>query len=193
MLVVLSGPSGVGKDAVLVRMRERRLPLDYIITATTRSKRDREVEGRDYHFYTKEDFRQLIEQDELLEWAEVYGNYYGVPKGPVRESLSRGRDVMVKVDVQGAASIKRMAPEAVFIFLLPPSMEELTRRLSRRLTESPEALKRRLDTAPRELAELKMFDYFVVNEVGGLDRAVDRITSIISAEKSRVHSRQVEL
>jgi guanylate kinase len=174
-------------------MRERRLPLDYIITATTRSKRDREVEGRDYHFYTKEDFRQLIEQDELLEWAEVYGNYYGVPKGPVRESLSRGRDVMVKVDVQGAASIKRMAPEAVFIFLLPPSMEELTRRLSHRLTESPEALKRRLDTAPRELAELKMFDYFVVNEVGGLDRAVDRITSIISAEKSRVHSRQVEL
>ena len=193
VLVVLSGPSGVGKDAVLVRMRERSLPLDYIITATTRPKRAKEVEGRDYHFYTKEDFRRLIEHDELLEWAEVYGNYYGVPKGPVRESLAKGRDVVVKVDVQGAASIRRMAPEAVFIFLLPPSMEELTQRLSKRLTESPETLKRRLDTAPLELAELKMFDYFIVNEAGGLDRAVERISAIITAEKSRVNPRRVNL
>ncbi|MDV2988663.1 MAG: guanylate kinase [Dehalogenimonas sp.] len=192
-MVVLSGPSGVGKDAVLARMKHQGLSLDYITTATTRPIRPKEIEGRDYYFYKKEDFRALIDQDELLEWAEVYGNYYGVPKAPVRESLKNGRDVMVKVDVQGAASIKRMAPEAIFIFLLPPSLEELNKRLSHRLTESPETLKRRLDTAPKELAELQMFDYFVVNEEGRIDQAVDTISAIITAEKARIHPRRIDL
>ncbi|MGI2336445.1 MAG: guanylate kinase [Dehalogenimonas sp.] len=194
VLVVLSGPSGVGKDAVLARMRHHQdLPLDYVTTATTRPIRPKEMEGRDYHFYKKEDFLTLIKQDELLEWAEVYGNYYGVPKAPVRESLKNGRDVLVKVDVQGAASIKRMAPDAVFIFLLPPSLEELNKRLSHRLTESPETLRRRLETAPKELAQLPIFDYFVVNEEGLIDRAVNAISAIITAEKSRIHSRRVNL
>lgn len=193
VLVILSGPSGVGKDAVLAQMRRRDLPLDYIITATTRPIRSREIDGRDYHFFTKDEFRALIDQNELLEWAEVYGNYYGVPKTPVRESLKNGRDVIIKVDVQGAASIKRMAPEAIFIFLLPSSLEELNKRLSHRLTESPETLKRRLETAPGELAELAMFDYFVVNEEGRIDRAVDTISAIITAEQARVKPRQVKL
>ncbi|TFG46448.1 MAG: guanylate kinase [Dehalococcoidia bacterium] len=193
MLVVLSGPSGVGKDAVLARMKTLSLPLDYVTTVTTRPIRDGEVNGRDYHFACQEDFKQLIAKDELLEWAEVYGNYYGVPKAPVRESLKNGRDVVVKVDVQGAATIKRIAPEAVFVFLLPPSLEELTKRLSQRLTESPEALKRRLDTAPKELGELETFDYFVVNHEGQVDQAVTEISAIIIAEKARVHPRRINL
>ena len=193
MLVVLSGPSGVGKDAVLARMKTLSLPLDYVTTVTTRPIRDGEVNGRDYHFACQEDFKQLIAKDELLEWAEVYGNYYGVPKAPVRESLKNGRDVVVKVDVQGAATIKQIAPEAVFIFLLPPSLEELTKRLSQRLTESPEALKRRLDTAPKELGKLETFDYFVVNHEGQVDQAVAQISAIITAEKARIHPRQINL
>jgi guanylate kinase len=189
----LSGPSGVGKDAVLERMKERRLPLKYVITVTTRAQRPREIDGKDYHFTTQADFEALIDQDELLEWAEVYGNYYGVPKAPVRQALDAGSDVVVKVDVQGAATIKKIAPEAVFIFLLPPSLDELTWRLSRRLTESPETLKRRLDTAPEELRRLAMFDYFVVNHEGRIDQAVEQIAAIITAERSRVRPRAVKL
>ncbi|MEN8613937.1 guanylate kinase [Dehalogenimonas sp. THU2] len=193
VLVVLSGPSGVGKDAVLARMKENRLPLQYVTTVTTRAQRPGEQDGLDYHFSSREEFKKLLDQDELLEWAEVYGNFYGVPKAPVRESLKQGRDVVVKVDVQGAASIKKIAPDAVFVFLLPPSLEELTRRLSRRLTESPETLKRRLDTAPLELAQLGMFDYFVVNNEDKIDQAVAEISAVITAEKARVHPRHVIL
>ena len=193
VLVVLSGPSGVGKDAVLERMKERRLPMSYVTTVTTRAQRPREIDGKDYHFTSQSEFKKLIEADELLEWAEVYGNFYGVPKAPVREALKSGRDAVVKVDVQGAASIKKIAPEAVFVFLLPPSLEELEERLSRRLTESPATLKRRLETAPEELKQLDMFDYFVVNHEGKIDQAVAEISAIITAEKSRVHPRRVEL
>ena len=193
VLLVLSGPSGVGKDAVLERMKERRLPLKYVTTATTRAQRPREADGKDYHFTTQAEFRKLIEADELLEWAEVYGNFYGVPKAPVREALKSGQDVVVKVDVQGAASIKKIAPEAVFVFLLPPSLEELEERLSRRLTESPETLKRRLETAPEELKRLSMFDYFVVNHEDKIDQAVAEIAAVIAAEKARVHPRTVNL
>jgi guanylate kinase len=193
VLVVLSGPSGVGKDAVLARMKENRLPLQYVTTVTTRAQRPGEQAGLDYHFSGQEEFKKLLAQDELLEWAEVYGNFYGVPKAPVRQALKNGQDVVVKVDVQGAASIKKIAPDAVFIFLLPPSLDELTKRLSRRLTESPETLKRRLDTAPVELAQLEMFDYFVINHEGRIDQAVEEIAAIITAEKSRVHPRHIIL
>ncbi|AKG52923.1 guanylate kinase [Dehalogenimonas sp. WBC-2] len=193
LLVVLSGPSGVGKDAVLGRMKSSRLPLRYVTTVTTRAQRPGEQDGLDYHFSSPEDFKKLIDQDELLEWAEVYGNYYGVPKAPVRSALNKGQDVVVKVDVQGAATIKKITPEAVFIFLLPPSLEELTRRLSRRLTESPETLKRRLDTAPKELGQLKMFDYFVVNHEDKIDQAVSEISAVITAEKSRTIPRCIIL
>ncbi|APV43445.1 guanylate kinase [Dehalogenimonas formicexedens] len=194
VLLILSGPSGVGKDAVLERMKERRLPgLKFITTITTRSQRPREIDGKDYHFTNQADFKKLINQNELLEWAEVYGNFYGVPKSSVREALKQGSDVIVKVDVQGAASIKKIAPEAVFVFMLPPSLEELKDRLSRRLTESPETLKRRLETAPEELHQLQGFDYFVVNHDGKIDQAVSEISAILAAEKSKVHPRRVNL
>lgn len=192
VLLVLSGPSGVGKDAVLERMKERRLPLKYVTTVTTRAQRPREIEGKDYFFTSQVEFKKLIAQNELLEYAEVYGNFYGVPKMPVREALRSGHDAVVKVDVQGAASIKKIAPEAVFVFLLPPSLEDLKERLSRRLTESPETLKRRLETAPEELKQLALFDYFVVNHEGKIDQAVADISAIIAAEKARVHPRSIE-
>jgi guanylate kinase len=194
VLIVLSGPSGVGKDAVLEKMKERRLPdLKFVTTISTRTRRPCEIDGRDYHFTSQTEFKKLIAANELLEWAEVYGNFYGVPKAPVREALNAGQDVVVKVDVQGAASIKKIASEAVFIFLLPPSLEELGQRLSRRLTESPEALNRRLETAPKELAELPMFDYFVINQEGKINQAVNEISAIIGAEKARVHPRTFRL
>jgi guanylate kinase len=194
VLLILSGPSGVGKDAVLERMKEHRLPgQKFITTITTRAQRPREVDGKDYHFTTQPEFKKMISHNELLEWAEVYGNFYGVPKSAVREALRNGQDVVVKVDVQGAASIKKIAPDAVFVFMLPPSLEELKDRLSRRLTESPETLKRRLETAPEELKQLPMFDYFVINHEGKIDQAVSEISAIIAAEKSRVQPRHVEL
>jgi guanylate kinase len=194
VLLILSGPSGVGKDAVLERMKERRPPsLKFITTITTRAQRPQEIDGKDYHFTTQAEFKNLIAQNELLEWAEVYGNFYGVPKAPVREALKHGQDVIVKVDVQGAASIKKIAPEAVFVFMMPPSLEELKDRLCRRLTESPETLKRRLETAPEELKELPLFDYFVVNHKGKIEQAVSEISAVITAEKSRVQPRRIEL
>ena len=192
VLVILSGPSGVGKDAVLERMKERHLPgLKFVTTVTTRAQRPREIDGKDYHFTTQSDFKKLIAQNELLEYAEVYGNFYGVPKAAVRDALNSGHDVVVKVDVQGAASIKNIAPDGVFVFMLPPSLQELRERLSRRLTESPETLKRRLETAPEELRQLPLFDYFVVNYEGKIDQAVAEISAIIVAEKSRVVPRRV--
>ena len=134
LLLVISGPSGAGKDAVLTRMKQLGYPLEYIVTVTTRPKRPNERDNADYHFIPMERFNQLLKQKELLEWAEVYGNWYGVPKKPIKQALERGQDVIVKVDTQGAATIKKILPQAVFIFLMPPSMQELTTRLKRRLT-----------------------------------------------------------
>ncbi|AGG07146.1 guanylate kinase [Dehalococcoides mccartyi] len=193
LLLIVSGPSGVGKDAVLARMKERKLPLTYIVTTTTRPKRETETEGVDYNFIRPAEFQELISQNELLEWANVYGNFYGVPKAPIRQALSRGSDVIVKVDVQGAASIKKIVPNAVFIFLMPPDMDELTRRLEHRLTESPESLRRRLATAPLEIEKLPNFDYVVVNPEGEIDNAVREIMSIIAAEHCRIQPRLIEL
>jgi guanylate kinase len=151
LLIVLSGHSGAGKDAVLTRLRESSYPLEFITTVTTRARRANESEGVHYHFVSRDKFQELIDRGELLEWANVYGNYYGVPKEPVRQALSRGKDVIVKVDVQGAATIKKILPQAVFIFLAPPSMEELVMRLEQRRTESPSDLDLRIEAARKEL------------------------------------------
>ena len=193
MLAVISGPSGVGKDAVLGLLRSKAFPAAFITTMTTRAKRAGETDGVDYIFISKDKFQTLIERRELLEWANVYGNYYGVPKEPVRQALRAGRNAIVKVDVQGAASIKKIAPEAVFIFLLPSCFEELSARLEKRLTESPETLKRRLATAPEEIEQIGEFDYFVINREGELDRSVAEIEAIITAEKCRVKPRRIEI
>ena len=185
LLVVISGPSGVGKDAVLERMRSSNVPYHFAVTATARPKRDSEVDGVDYIFVERDEFQSMIRNDELLEWAEVYGNPYGVPKSPVRDALARGQDVILKIDVQGADNIRRLVPGAVYVFLAPPDMSELEHRLTRRRTESTDTLKVRLATAANELDEAEKFDYVVVNRTGRLDKAVEEINTIIRRERGR--------
>jgi len=193
LLIVLSGPSGVGKDAVLTRMKELDYPLKYITTLTTRPRRPNERNKVDYYFVSVKRFQKMIENNELLEWANVYGNWYGVPKEEVKQALDRGQDVMVKVDVQGAASIKKILPQAIFIFLMPPSTDELLRRLKQRHTESPSDLDLRLKTAKEEIKQLPLFDYAVVNRWDEIDLAVSEIEAIITAEKCRVTPREITL
>jgi len=193
LLIVLSGLSGVGKDAVLTRLRKSHYPLEFIVTVTTRIKRANESDGVHYRFVSENEFQGLISRNEMLEWANVYGNWYGVPKEPVRQALDSGKDVIVKVDVQGAATIKKILPQAVFIFLAPPSMEEIVLRLKRRRTESPSDLELRLKTAGEELQKLSLFDYMVFNRQGEIDRAVADIEAIITAEKCRVTPRELGL
>ncbi len=193
LLIVLSGPSGVGKDAVLTRMKELGYPLEYITTVTTRPQRANESDNVNYHFISMERFQEMISRKELLEWANVYGNWYGVPKEAVKQALDKGQDVIVKVDVQGAATIKKILPQAVFIFLIPPSREELVIRLKQRHTESAFNLALRLKTAEEEIKQLPLFDYIVLNKRDEIDLAVSDIKAIITAEKCRVIPREIVL
>ena len=193
LLIVLSGPSGVGKDAVLARMKESCYPLKYITTLTTRPRRANERDNVDYHFVSPEIFQEMIENKKLLEWAKVYGHWYGVPKEAVKQALDKGQDVMVKVDIQGAATIKKILPQAILAFLMPPSIEELLRRLKQRHTESPSDLTLRLKTAEAEMTQLPLFDYIVVNKWDEIDQAVSEIKAIITAEKCRVTPREIAL
>jgi guanylate kinase len=193
LLVVLSGPSGVGKDTILMRMRDIGFPFHFVVTATSRAQRPGERDGYDYHFVSKDRFEEMISRGELLEWAEVYGHYKGIPKREVGQALQSGRDVILRIDVQGAATIKRLAPEAVFIFLAPGSFEELRNRLQWRRTESPDQMEQRLAMARREMDALDTFDYVVINREDHLDDAVGQIRNIMSAEKQRVRPRRVVL
>ncbi len=191
LLIVLSGPSGAGKDAVLTRMRELNYPLKYITTVTTRPQRATERDNIDYHFISTKKFQKMIENNELLEWANVYGNWYGVPEKPVKQALDKGQDTIVKIDIQGAATIKKILPQAVFIFLVPPSIEELKLRLKQRHTESSFDLALRTKTAEEEIKQLSLFDYVVFSRQGEIDRAVADIEAIITAEKCRVIPRKI--
>jgi len=193
LLIVLSGPSGVGKDAVLARMRALGYSLEYITTITTRQQRVKERNKVDYHFVSTEQFQEMIAHNELLEWANVYGNWYGVPKQPVKQALGRGQDTIVKVDVQGASTIKKILPQAVFIFLTPSSTEELIARLKQRHTESSFNLAWRIETAEEEIKQLPLFDYMVINRQGKINLAVSDIASIITTEKCRVTPREINL
>lgn len=193
LLIVISGPSGAGKDAVLTRMKETGFPLEYITTLTTRPQRPGEKDMIDYQFVSVERFQEMLDSGELLEAASVYGNWYGVPQKPVKEALDKGRDVIVKIDVQGAATIKRILPQAVFIFLIPPSKEELALRLKQRHTETAFDLARRLRTAEKEIEQLTLFDYVVLNRRDEIDLAVSQIKAIITAEKCRVTPREIRL
>lgn len=186
VLVVLSGPSGVGKDSVILGLKESGYPFYFVVTATTRPKRYNEIDGIDYHFVSVGDFAEMIENNELLEYAVVYGDYKGIPKKHVREALASGQDVIMRIDVQGAATIRALVPNAVTIFLTAESEEELVRRLQLRKTEPPDQLKMRIVTARRELRRFTEFDYVVINPEEQLDEAVDQVLSIIRAEKSRV-------
>ena len=191
LLVVLSGPSGVGKDAILNRMRLMGSPFHFTVTATTRPIRENERDGVDYIFLARDTFLEMRERGEFLESAEVYGNWYGVPKAQVKDALQRGNDVLIKTDVQGAATIKRLAPQAVMLFVAPPSMRELERRLRWRLTESEQDLNLRLETARLEMEQLPAFDYVLTNDT--LDDAIQQVRAIVTAEKCRIPPRAVHL
>jgi guanylate kinase len=193
LLVVLSGPSGVGKDAVLARLEAMGVPFTRIITATCRPIRPGEIPGKSYHFLTPEEFARWRSEGKLLEWAEVYGVPYGTPVEDVRRALAAGETVLLKIDVQGAAQIKQKAPDAVFIYLGPGSFEELVHRLFRRGTETKEVFQRRVQQAREELRQLPMYDYLVINRQGELDCAVEQVKAIITAERLRVHPRQIRL
>lgn len=193
LLIVLSGPSGAGKDALLTKMKESGYPLEYITTVTTRVQRAEEKDNVDYHFISTGKFQEMLKNNELLEWANVYGNWYGVPKEPIKQALDKGRDTIVKVDIQGAATIKKIVPEAVFIFLMPPSRKELATRLKQRHTESPSDLALRIKTVEEEIKQLPLFDYIVVNKQDKIDLAVSDITAIIAAEKCRANPRRITL
>ncbi|MDE2765638.1 MAG: guanylate kinase [Chloroflexota bacterium] len=186
LFVALSGPSGVGKDAVLNAMRASLdSAIHYAVTATTRPIRSGERDGVDYHFVSLERFQELRDRGELLEHAEVYGRWYGVPKAPLRDALAEGKDVILKVDVQGARTVSRLLPGALLIFLAPPSMEELERRLRIRKTESAEDMARRIETAREELAQAEHYHYVVENETDAVDAAVRRIAAIMAQEREQ--------
>ena len=194
LLVVISGPSGVGKDSVLRGLREQGLPFRFVPTMNTRPKRSDEVDGVDYFFVTTAEFVTLLEQGELLEHAVVYGDYKGIPKKPIREALNSGQDVVLRVDVQGAATLKRLIPQAIFIFLTTPTEEELVGRLLNRKTESPESLRIRIATAREEMQRIPEFDYVVINHDDQLAETVQDVIGIIRAEHCRVmQSRKVSL
>jgi guanylate kinase len=193
LLIVISGPSGVGKDSVVIEMQKRRLPFHFVVTATTRPIREGEVNGVDYYFISKDEFAEMIEQDELLEYAYVYNDYKGIPKSQVREALDSGQDVVMRLDVQGAATIRELNPEALLIFLITDTEDELVKRLQSRKTESPAEMKLRIATARKEMLRVREFDYVVVNRDGKLDQTVDSIEAIIHAEHQRVNHRKVTL
>jgi len=193
LLIVISGPSGVGKDAALIRMRELGYPFHFVVTATTRPQRPGEVHGRDYYFVSRDEFTTMLEQGELLEHALVYGDYKGIPKAQVRQALASGQDVILRLDVQGAATIRKLVPDVVLIFLIASSEDELIRRLRARKTESPASLEKRIATARQEMAQIVNFDYVVVNRDNHLDDTVRQIAAIITAEECRVRQRRIEL
>ncbi|MBI5955265.1 MAG: guanylate kinase [Chloroflexi bacterium] len=193
LLIVISGPSGVGKDSVVQRMKERGFPFHFVVTATTRGRRENEVHGRDYWFVSKDEFARMIEENELIEYAIVYGDYKGIPKTQVREALASGQDVVMRLDVQGAETVRKLAPEALLIFITCESEDELERRLRERKTESADSLALRIATARKELQRIEAFDYVVVNHDFQLDDTVEKVRAIISAEHLRVQQRKVDL
>jgi guanylate kinase len=193
LLIVLSGLSGVGKDTVLARLRKSGFPAYVSVSATTRPRRPGEKDSADYFFVTPDKFQAMIDANQLLEWATVYGNRYGIPREPVRQALQNGQDVIVKIDVQGAATIKKKAPQAVLIFLVTLSLEELEQRLKKRRTETAAELELRLKTATKELDSIPMFDYVVVNREGKINRTIADIKAIITAEKCRAVPRELVL
>ena len=193
LLIVISGPSGVGKDSVLEEMKSRGLPFHFVITATTRSPRPEETDGVDYFFLSQDEFAKMIDEGELLEYAVVYQDYKGIPKSQVRKALASGKNVIMRIDVQGAETVRKLAKDALLIFLTPQNEEELINRLENRNTEDNESLKLRIATTRQEYNKIDIFDYIVVNKDEQLMEAVDMIEAIIKAEQRRVHQRVVEL
>jgi len=184
LLIVLSGPSGAGKGTICKALMEKEKDLKLSISATTRQPRSGEIEGKNYFFKSEEEFEKMIENDSLLEWAKVYDHYYGTPKDFVLKNLEEGNDVVLEIDIQGALKIKEKFPEGVFIFILPPSMEELKNRIKKRGTETEEEIIKRFKSAYEELNYVSKYNYVVIND--SVEEAVEKIRAIIIAEKCRV-------
>jgi guanylate kinase len=193
LLVVFSGPSGVGKDTVIRAVKSSGFDIHYVVTCTTRAPRPGEVDGVDYHFVDKGEFTRMIADNELLEYANVHGHRYGTPIREVRDAFRRGQDALLKIDVQGGLQVKRRLPQAVFVFLAPPTPEELLCRLNRRHTESAGELKRRTRDAHFELSQRSSYDYVIVNQPDDVETAADQLKCIITAEKLRMHRQPIEL
>ena len=183
LLIVISGPSGTGNGTVCKELLKNN-NFWFSVSATTRAPREGEVHGKNYYFMTKEEFQDKIEENDFLEYAEVYGNYYGTPKSKVVEMLDKGKDVILEIDIQGAIKVKENYKEGIFIFILPPSMEELKNRIIKRGTETEESLMTRFKSAYKEINYVSKYNYAVVNDK--VNDAVEKIQSIIIAEKCRV-------
>lgn len=185
-LIVISGPSGAGKGTICKALLEREDNLYISVSATTRSPREGEVDGVNYHFLTQEEFKKKVDNNEFLEWAEVHGNYYGTPKFNVEEMINEGKNIILEIDVQGALNVKKNCEDGVFIFILPPSMEELKRRIIARGSETPESLIKRFKTAYEEINYISKYNYAVVND--DLEEAVKKVQNILYAEECRVNN-----
>jgi guanylate kinase len=193
LMIVISGPSGVGKDTVIQAMKRGNPNLHIVVTATTREPRSGEADGVDYFFMSKDQFAEMIEQDELLEYAVVYNDFKGIPKAQVRHALESGKDVVMRIDVQGAATLREIYPDVLLIFLTVRDEKELENRLIQRKKDKPEEIKLRIATARQEMKRIKEFDYVVVNQEDHLDATVETISAIIRAEHHRVQHRKVSL
>jgi len=193
LLIVISGPSGAGKDSVVKRMKARGLPFHFVVTATNRPRRVDEVHGRDYWFVTSEEFTRMIEHNELIEHSIVYGDHKGIPRVQVIQALASGMDVIMRLDVQGAETIRKLVPEALLIFITTESEHELVERLSTRDSETAAEQALRIATARKELNRVEAFDYLIINRGDHLDDTVDKVGSIIEAEHLKVCHRKVTL
>lgn len=191
LLIVISGPSGVGKDSILRALKKRNTPLYFVVTCASRPPRPGEVNGIDYHFVSKEQFEQMIAGGEMIEYANVYNEYKGIPKFEITNAIASGKDTIVRLDVQGASSIRKLYPEALLIFLIPENYEVWYHRLRNRKTETEESLRIRLETAREEMKQINEFDYVVVNAENRLEEAVDTILAIIEAEHHRIPHRKI--
>ena len=191
LLFVISGPTAVGKDSVIHALHERQLPLHFVVTANTRPPRPDEVEGVDYFFVSHEKFEEMIHNQELIEYSHVYNDYKGVPRSQVEDAFKSGKDVIMRLDVQGAEKIRKIYPQAVLIFLVPGSEEEWMERLNIRSKERTIDLSMRIEKARQEMDKLPIFDYVVVNHQDHLQEAVNTVVAIMTAEHSRVHPRKL--
>lgn len=185
LLLVVSGPSGAGKGTICKAFLEKNKNVKLSVSATTRSPRTGEVDGVNYFFVTKEKFKDMIDNGELLEHAQIYDNFYGTPKAAILENLEQGYDVLLEIEMQGARQIKEVYPEGVFIFILPPSLDELKNRIVGRGTETEEQINKRFGSAFEEICQIENYDYFIVNK--DIDLSAQELSDIISAEKNKVH------
>lgn len=184
LLIVISGPSGAGKGTICRALLDKNPDIKLSVSCTTRNPRQNEVEGINYYFITKEKFKEMIDADEFLEYAEVYDNFYGTPKAKVESILNEGKDIILEIDIQGALKVKEKYPEGVFVFIMPPSMEELKNRIKKRGSETEESLIKRFKSAFQEINYVANYNYVIVNDE--VEKAVEKLEAIILAEKCRV-------